>query len=69
MGDLHLKLDQIKQDIHSWDMQEENGLILSNADVVEDAKVTHASLTLNLARKWGQRAKENWAKDAEKNTS
>lgn len=52
------------------DLQEEDDLILSNDDVVarEEAKVVHASPTLNLARKWGQRAKEDWAKDAEKNS-
>lgn len=45
--------------------------LLSDDEVVsrEQAKVQHAALSLNLARRISQRAKENWIKDAERNSS
>lgn len=70
LGDLQTQLEQLEEMIDSWDMQEENNTVLSTSEVVarEDAKTKHASVSLNLARKWGQRAKENWAKEAERNS-
>lgn len=55
--------------INSWDLIEEDTQ-LSSADVVarESARADHASLSLDLARTWGQRAKDSWAKGGEKNS-
>ncbi|XP_026433830.1 uncharacterized protein LOC113331327 [Papaver somniferum] len=70
LGNLHTQLDQLEEMIDSWDMQEKDNNVLSTPDVVarEDAKSKHDAISLNLARKWEQRAKENWAKEAEKNS-
>ncbi|XP_026433836.1 uncharacterized protein LOC113331332 [Papaver somniferum] len=70
LGNLHTQLDQLEEMIDSWDMQEEDNNVLSIPDVVarEDAKSKYDAISLNLARKWEQRAKENWAKEAEKNS-
>lgn len=69
-GDLQLKIDHLEDVINSWDLQEEADIVLSTAEVVarEEAKAKHAALTLDVARKWGQRAKEDWARNAEKNS-
>lgn len=55
MGDLQLQANQIEDLIDSWDLQEEDSQ-LSNADIVarEEARSKHVTLSLNIARKWGQ---------------
>lgn len=68
MGDLQLQVDQLEEFIESREIMEEDAqLTINDVLVREEANAKHASLSLNIKRKWGQRAKERWAKDAEQN--
>ncbi|XP_026436554.1 uncharacterized protein LOC113334535 [Papaver somniferum] len=69
LGDLQLQLDSLEEEIDDIDCIEEFS-ILNSDDIVqrENAKSKHAFVSLNLARKWGQRSKDRWSKDAERNS-
>ncbi|XP_026400308.1 uncharacterized protein LOC113296197 [Papaver somniferum] len=69
MGDMKLQVDQLEELINSWDINEED-VHLSSSDYESrnEEKSKHASLSLNISRKWAQRAKDNWEKNAEKNS-
>lgn len=69
LGDIQYKLDQLEETIDSLDIMEEDAQ-LTQDDVIERelARIKHKSLSLDLVRKWGQRAKERWVKDGETNS-
>ncbi|XP_026419995.1 uncharacterized protein LOC113315972 [Papaver somniferum] len=69
-GNLNSQIENLDIVINALDNLEELAT-LSDAEVVEreQAKLQHASLSLNVARRAAQRAKEKWAKDGEKNSA